>query len=153
MKCNPPSLSLARRSRLDRRHGTLIERDRLDQCEHAVATAKLELIDGLTRRECEEMTVPIEVDRDAGERPVIGFDVGHRPGKNGPDAEVRRWTLRQRDVGGLDDDACLAADGPGPPGKPDRPGGVRNLGEAIGGVDRGKPAGDHRRLGEAQACR
>jgi hypothetical protein len=65
------------RSQVHCSHGALIERDRLDQGEHAVATVKLELIDGLARRECKEMAMPIEIDADAGERSVIaGLDTG-----------------------------------------------------------------------------
>ena len=57
--------------------------------------------------------------------------------------------LGERDVGGPDDHARLAADRAGAAGEPDRAGRVRDLGEVVSGVDRGKPAGDHRRPGEA----
>src|SRR5262245_24869576 len=44
--------------------------------------------------------------------------------------------------------ARLAADRPG---EPDCAGRVRDLGELISGIDPGKPAEDHRRLGKAAA--
>ena len=61
----------AGRSRFHCGDSTLIERHRLDQGEHAITGAKRELVDGLARREREEMAMPIEVDGDAGERTVI----------------------------------------------------------------------------------
>ena len=53
----------------------------------------------------------------------------------------------------LIDDARLAPHGTGAAGEPDRARRVRNLGEAVCGIDRGKPAGHHRGSGEAaHAC-
>ena len=73
-----------KRSQVHCSHGALIERYRLDQGEHAIAGAKRELVDGLARRQCEKMAMPIEVDGDAGERTVIvGLDTGDGAGKRG----------------------------------------------------------------------
>ena len=52
------------------RDRTFIERHRLDQGEHAIA-GELQLVDGLARRQCEKMAMPVEVDGDAGERTVV----------------------------------------------------------------------------------
>ena len=81
--------------------------------------------------------------------PSSSLDAGDGAGERGAHAEILHARLGERDVGGPDDDARLAADRAGAAGEPDRARRVRDLGEVVCGIDRGKPAGHHRRPGEA----
>ena len=77
---------------------TFIERHRLDQGEHAIAKAKRKLVNGLARRRCEKMAMPVEVNGDPGERPV-GLDAGDGAGERGAHAQVLSRGFGERDPG------------------------------------------------------
>src|ERR1700719_841342 len=60
-----PAGALAARS-----NAPLVQRHRLDQCEHRIAGLERKLVDRHAGRHSDQMAVAVEIDRDGGERAV-----------------------------------------------------------------------------------